>query len=529
MKNILFLLLALLMWTSCDVEDKGHYDYTELNGVTIEGIESTYEKKSKIDELIIEPQIKGSILGEDDSNYEYSWFIVYGNYQHRILSTEKDLKWKVDLDEGTHTIYFQIIDKSTGLQWIKSTALKVTTFYTKGFLLFGDTETGECRLDMVTMPVGQDTAVAENIYDNSAFHLSNARGMIFSGSNYSNPVVKSLWLLSEDVDIKITSGSYFADAGEFNELGIIETDAEHISPIRIKDFFPHQNANGIRNHRYRGFITEDMIVMKTMIGSSIDYFSTPVNLYKGSSKLFKPYPLAFVRGAAGYYSVTPMFYDMDEQCFVRANSGYSTTDYCMKLSDGKADPFPWNQKDSLRTIVYGENGYEMNDGDSHAIMKNEKGDYFIYVFKTPDSDYSWYSPTKKGGYEVDLGMALGFNEASHYMFSSAKSVVVYAVGSVLWAYDYSRKQITSMDLGSEITCLEAEYCSTRSLSEFIVATYDAGTHKGVVRKLEIGGGNDDVKIVERPKEIWDVTMKVKFIEWKDAGDNEVEKPEEEKE
>ena len=83
-----------------------------------------------------------------------------------------------------------------------------------------------------------------------------------------------------------------------------------------------------------------------------------------------------------------------------------------------------------------------------------------------------------------------------------------------------------MDLGAEITCLEAEYCSTASAGDLIVATYDAGTHKGVVRKLEIGGNNDEVKIIERPREIWDVTMKVKAIEWKDADDNELEKPKE---
>ena len=525
MKNIWFLLLTLLVWSSCDVEDKGNYDYTEVNGVTIEGIESSYEKIGKVDELVIEPQIKGSILGDDDSNYEYSWFITDENHQHRILSTEKNLKWRVDLFAGTHTIYFQVVDKSTGLQWIKSLGLKVTTFFTKGFLLFGDTETGECRLDMIIMPAGQDTAVAENVYDNSTFHLSNARGMLFSGNDFRNTVLKSLWLLTDDVDIKITSGSYFADFGEFNELGIIETEVEHITPARIMDFFPHQSASGIRSHRNRGLITEDMILMRSMTGTPVDYYATPINVYANSSKLFKPYPLAFVRGAYNdLYTMCPVFYDMDEQCFVRPDQGYGYASYCKKLSDRTGDPFPWNQKGTGRTIVYGENGYELKDGDSHTIMKDEEGHYYIYTFKTQDQDVVWFSPTKKGAFEVDLAMAQGFAEASYYMFSSAKSAVVYAVGSVLWAYDYSRKQVTSMDLGAEITCLEAEYCSTASAGDLIVATYDAGTHKGVVRKLEIGG--NEVKIIERPREIWDVTMKVKAIEWKDADDNELEKPKE---
>ena len=35
MKYRLFLLLSLFVWQACDVKDKGNYDYTPLNGVTI--------------------------------------------------------------------------------------------------------------------------------------------------------------------------------------------------------------------------------------------------------------------------------------------------------------------------------------------------------------------------------------------------------------------------------------------------------------------------------------------------------------
>ena len=35
MKYRLFLLLSLFAWQACDVKDKGNYDYTPLNGVTI--------------------------------------------------------------------------------------------------------------------------------------------------------------------------------------------------------------------------------------------------------------------------------------------------------------------------------------------------------------------------------------------------------------------------------------------------------------------------------------------------------------
>ena len=47
---------------------------------------------------------------------------------------------------------------------------------------------------------------------------------------------KDLYVLTENQDVKITSGTYFKELGDFNTLGIIETEMTHAEPIRVTYF-----------------------------------------------------------------------------------------------------------------------------------------------------------------------------------------------------------------------------------------------------------------------------------------------------
>lgn len=73
MKKIAYILtgMCLLLFPACEIEDKGHYDYTPLNELTIEGIESAYHLLAQVDDLNIEPKITASVP-TDEANYEYS-------------------------------------------------------------------------------------------------------------------------------------------------------------------------------------------------------------------------------------------------------------------------------------------------------------------------------------------------------------------------------------------------------------------------------------------------------------------------
>ena len=92
---VCWLMAALL--TSC-FDDKGNYDYQNINEVTIEGIDRTkvYELFSYESTLTINPVVKSTV--GDEKNYDYTWKIIpknaeseEGDQEKYVVSKEKNL------------------------------------------------------------------------------------------------------------------------------------------------------------------------------------------------------------------------------------------------------------------------------------------------------------------------------------------------------------------------------------------------------------------------------------------------------
>ena len=75
-RYLLFLVLTCL-FISC-YDDKGNYDYVDINEVEISGIaqDKFYEKIAFVDTLKLYPEIKGSLYGSDADKYTYEWKII---------------------------------------------------------------------------------------------------------------------------------------------------------------------------------------------------------------------------------------------------------------------------------------------------------------------------------------------------------------------------------------------------------------------------------------------------------------------
>lgn len=543
MKNGIFLLIFLFVWSACSVEDKGNYDYTPQNEVIVtfnkEEVDRTLEKG--MDTLFIHPEVTGDIYGENEENYEYKWFFCSGKeHRHTVVGTGKDLVWPVTFKPGNYTLYFQVIDKSTGLEWIQSTSVSVYSELTRGWLLLGETADREARLDMVVWKPDDSMVLVENIFEN-ADHLKNPSGMIFSGYRASGKDATHLWLMTEEKDLKLTWGNKFVPVGEFYETMIVEETDVSMEVPRIRDMFPRQNAslgmaNTKRNHSSRGVVTDHAVYMTTIaLVDGSEVYVSPINHYSTSSKeYFKPYPMAFVLLGTRYLgNLYPLFYDMDEECFVRPAGlygGYNT--YCVKLTDYAGDKFPWNQKEKNRTIVYGENLFNSPSDyqcDCAALMKDKEGkdvNYYIYRFrpgaKTPFNTIA--EPTKVNGYTIDKTVAVDFDKATHYAFLSGGYVLLYSVGSTLYAYNYSYNTLTSMEVDADISCVHTDIIYGGKY--FWLATYDEGSQKGEL-KMVMCGGNQTPELVHDENDVWPLTMKVLDVEWKYGEDPAEEEPEEE--
>lgn len=464
MKNIIFCLSLMTVLLSSCVKDEGTNDLNNINEVKVSGLEKSYVVVSGVESLKIKPEVKCSDINTNVDNLEYQWFVSQGvstSLVHTELGKSRDLDYLVKLTPGDYTLYLSIKDPSTGIKWENSSSLRVSTPFTRGFYLFGDKEDGTCGLDFVSMLEKKDTSVVKDVFVNSK-KMKTAKNLIFTGNNWT-PDPVALWAVggSESYSIEWTAAkSLFDIRTEISAKTLFFPTIPVSEPIRVIDVFPHQigsNSQGLSN-RSRIMLTEHEIFTTSLYGE--EAYGNPVNRYSSSSEeLFQPSPYVFWKGNSTYVSGV-MLYDKTNETFASLFS-YSFASNCRQLKDSES-PFYFNQKQYTpsRTLVYGENGAG-NNGRSYALM-SDGTDFYIYRFIV-----SSYSVTKTASDKLDHTVVLDLDKASHYAFFSMQPILLYSIGSKLWAYDYNRKELKMLqDFGSEITYMAMDYNSNDEPTDF---------------------------------------------------------------
>jgi len=499
---------------SC-VEDEGNYTLSPINEIAISGIEEEYPKISYVETLSIEPELEGSLSGKDESQLEFKWFFSSSD-THTLIGTDRNLHFPVDIAPGNYRIYYQVKDNTTGLKWEAYTLLKASSQFVRGFYLFGDKEDGTCGMDFVSMMDGRDTTVVRDVFVNS-MKLKGARDLIFSGGYESRHTV-DLWAMTE-------MGSYEIEhSAALDEFDVREdVSAEKLFfptipvtyPLNVVDLHPRAvGASNICNSRSnRVLMTENEIFFCGNMTTGEGY-GNPVNRYSATTdELFTPAPYLLYPGNSTYVRAVIAF-DVTNHCFVSVGaSGLTGATYCAKYKQDDGSPFYFDQTKytPVRSLVYGENGYG-NSGRSYALMTDADGRYYVYGFLQM-SPYA--PPAKYYGNEIDLSVATDFDKASHYAFFSSQAVILYAVGSQLWVYDYNRNEAKRMDMGAEITYLAMDYHSNNQVTDFIVATYSPA-EKGVVSKFTIADDQNKIEITPHEKEVWKTDLRVVKVEYRNC-------------
>lgn len=485
-KYILLATFGLYCLSSC-IEDKGSYGNIPVNEVSVSGLEKTYSVMSGITELNIEPTVKGTILGEDDSQYEYTWYackssLTETNHEHTILGNERNLNTVVDMAPGTYQLYLLVNDTSTGQEWIISDmTLNVQTSLTTGFYLFGDKEDGTVGMDFLSMPASEgDTTVIKDIFTNE-MKLRGAQDLLYTGYAANPSAVINLWAITESGSYKIENSIQ-----EQNEFDIDQSYSEEVMlpsnliqrPAKILDQFPHQAAGGVAHSTsYRGYVTEDAVFSGAIFTE--EAFKNPVNRYSTSTTtLYKPYKKPFYKNTT--YISAVMIYDLDNEQFVCLNSSFSFATYSKVLTEGPGD-FTWKQ--NKRTIVYGTN----TTNYSYAIMKDTENNtnYYLYVIYVGN----YLNPTKMGYAAFTTADAPEFNKASQYAISSEYPIILYSVDNKLYKFNYETKTYEVTEYDGEITYLTFDDGRSASETRFIVCTYNPSAEpdlRGTMYEYHLG-------------------------------------------
>ena len=509
MKRLVYIIVFALGLTAC-YDDKGSYDYHDICEVNIEGVESVYETVYRESVLEIDPTVtvtEGNI--GDTTRFAYEWRANVAYNSTELIGTERILNYRVELaPRNDYVLYFRVTDRQTGVVTVATSTLKVGTAYSKGILLIGENAQGEADVQMLSMV--KDTVLYKELLKNSGLPvLKNPVDIIHTGAAGNSNYIK-LWVLTGSqaysMDRKTFAGS---ESDVFGKLLFMDRtfDTEFV-PVdiipRVKD---KAGKNGGSSY-YRTVVCNNGYIFNAstlLMGG--DYYNNPVNcLTSDQNTYYKAFPYLFY--TLNSYSGGFLWFDVENQRFLTVKNSIAVSDL---LEDQAGDPFPWNQGTTGRTLVYGENTLDVgsSNGNSFAILKDPAGAYYLYKFRAVGS-----GPTKLNCYTIGAG-AVDFDKADFYAFSSRRTVVYYAVGATLHAYDYNKgnERHYTFDMGDPITMLYCDTAIEPNANPLYVATYNATTG-GKLQKYIQGVNPDKVELEADEKSCWEGLMKIKKMSWR---------------
>lgn len=512
-------LCAVLAFAAC-YDDKGNYDYRDINEISISGFgdrDTTYRVLYLADTLRITPEITGSLDGTED-HYTYIWALSSDvlREQKGVIARSRNLELPITLQPGSYSLLYKVMDETTGLQVSVSGTLVVETSHTKGYLVLGDREDGTVQLDMVAMiDSQQDTTVLRDMLALSGLpEMRNGKFVAHTG-NYT---AHKLWVMSE-------TGSYYLDGAtmtgsESNDIhSIFYTSLDVPSDAKPVQVFPQLamgSGNGAVSGFCRGYLLDDgsLLWATSIIGG--EFYGNPTNrLTSTSEQLLDIHPFIF-------YSVFRMgclvVYDRENQRFMQARTNANL----LALNDNVTDVFPWNQAATGRTLIHGENTRNTlggaSYGRSYALMKDADGNHFIYAFYA-QSTYA--APTKLGFWNVKKEIATDLERATRYLFSSSRSQFYYMVDNKMYCYDYTVGAESCRvvhDFGTEqVTWWTIDYWTESApFNKILLATYDPATG-GTLQKFTESQDQNELKITLEPTSVWGGFPRIKSVAWRNSA------------
>lgn len=502
-------LLSLFCSFSCKKDD-GNYDYQDINELKISGVNTTYTLLRDIDTLRIKPNILASLDESDPSRYQYRWILRSGSIFTDTIGRERNLDYPVHLEPVPHDLYYRVLDKKTGVVWVANSKLTIGTAFSRGLLLMGEDEQGYAEAEMLSMLT--DTIHLKHILSESGLpRLHQPISFLHTGGDAA---YLRLWAFTGD-------GSYYFDrismkattANNFSRLLYMSESipAETLHPIAVAPQI--RNAAGqVGSTLYRAMLTKGGDIFATfLIINGGDFYNNPVNRVSAQGERLPAAPYLLY---STLNMTSLMWYDTKNQRFMNYTS-FGLSSPSVALADAANAKFSWNQAATGRRLVYAENTRNTDggstNGNSFAIMKDAANVHHIYKFYA-----SGAVPVTRDAYTV-LPIAVDFDKANFYAFSSNRTVIIYAVGNNLYAYDYNpgneRFYQLSVTGGDQITMLKFDTQIDPISNSIYIATYNTAK-KGTLRRYALGTNPNTVELLLQENGTWTDLVKIKDINWR---------------
>lgn len=449
---ILFVGLVLSLF-SC-YEDKGNYDYVELNEVSLTTpIEGSRYVVDRYDTLYIEPQFDFSLQQLADSDMSYKWEIYLDDWantetQSIVLSTEKNLRAQITRPASTtdYAVVLTVTENSTGASYRFKYYVSVLPSVLSGLMVLQD-ENGKCRLDYLASTYAEPS-FASNRHVSHVYAINNdgialegtPRGVSFSlvtKSSYE-PQVKNLYVWTDKQVARINSSDF--------SLEYADNDLFMVSPEKI-------NVTAMERSLSKNYVT---IMINDGQAHALNQQATMSYGYQFSRALkpnasltgemrFAPYvyqPDLF-SSETGYSAI---LYDEIGKRFVKVAHGY----------DVEPVIFAFNEQEEENKTLY----FDVNNIGMDMIWMGKNYGALVYAVFTDGAKRHLYrmrfnvaSTVTENGEEV-INPQVYKQAAAKYDFSAAAEgddakffeCGRFAANSMLYA---SSKNIYSYDFGAK--------------------------------------------------------------------------------
>lgn len=457
-------IFLILMVVSC-YSDKGNYEYAEIEEITFENVDESYNIIGGAEKLVVTPIIKSKkygIISPTDKNYDYSYLI-------NVWDAKNDLPWStlhegeqaldilISARTGAYQMLINVLDRRTGITYSKMSKLVIASTTYEGWMLFG-TEGAEkrSRLDMISY-ISATRQIP--VYDLMASRglpaeTTGAYGIGF-WANALAGTVDRLYLLTDQ-------NAYMLDREELT--------TSNKQTINIVDFLSPKIVTVpviYRSQEAKIIVTKDGDAYSQYSPYVGPRFAYPINTsVRGTDPEYKVAPFLGYNATRPISNFNRLFvlYDITNSRFMGWDYAVEEGTTLFPLLNPSTDvKFDYN----IGMDMLFMEGTSFDGGVAFAVMKDKAGEINVAGIKVNAKNFEQHSyyPAIK---------APRIKEATKFAFHSQFPLLFYVVGSDIYCYNLETKasNLALSKPDEEITCIKFNLFNNKLQSNGILNKMD---------------------------------------------------------
>lgn len=452
-----FLVVLLCMWTlsSC-YKDKGNYDYTDINTVTLgDPINDSYYVL-QFDTLRLNPVISQTIPVEENA-LQYEWSIrkvdnsvAIPSFEIVILSNERNLDAPITVAPGTYRLIYKVTDPNTEISSYLFYEVVVGTNFSQGWLVLQQFEQESTADVSLLVQTSESERVIHHVYESVngvPLHASTSRmGM---GSIL---IPKEYYFLSDEDGVEIDRNS-FAKIKDFDDWFF--TAPTVAKPSVYSVFSPPTNTT-----RTGIMVNDGLVHIKR-------YGGFPGSVLFGGSLLYEndinysmaPYFMVGDHSTALYMGA---FYETISKRFVALKGPAGALTATLEAFPTPGADAPFDPNNIGMDLIYA--GPTNTNYLYSAMLRDAAGDHYVYQLNLLNAQVA--------GLKTKMNISVS-GDVSAVENSRSLGYIYYAVQNKIYLYQIgpnSASEIFSFPAGEEVTKIKID--PNYAISKMMVGTWN---------------------------------------------------------